>query len=83
MAEEMPPPMAPPAIIVIIMKPGNTSAIPVSASLPRCETHQVSISPVEAWAVITRMFGHAMPSRVGTMAPWRSLRVLGLMVGTG
>ena len=82
MAEEMPPPIAPPAIIVIIMKPGKTSAMPVSASLPRCDTHHVSISPVEACAVMTRMFGHAIPSSVGTIAPYSSFRVRGLMANS-
>ena len=47
-AEEMPPPMAPPETICINMTTGNTSAMPASASVPRWETHQVSISPVDA-----------------------------------
>ena len=34
-AEEMPPPIAPADSICIIMKPGNTSAMPASASVPR------------------------------------------------
>ena len=59
-AEEMPPPIAPADSIGIIMKPGNTSAMPASASVPRRETHQVSISPVEACAIITSTFGQAM-----------------------
>ncbi len=39
--------------------------MPASASVPRCDTHQVSISPVEACASITSTFGHAMRSSVG------------------
>ena len=75
-AEEMPPPTAPADNIVIIMKPGKTSAMPVSASVPRRETHQVSIRPVEACASMTRMFGQASRSRVGTIGPFnrRSVR---------
>ena len=46
-ADEMPPPIAPAESICIIMKPGKTSAMPASASVPRRETHQVSISPVD------------------------------------
>ena len=65
----MPPPIAPAESICIIMKPGKTSAMPASASVPRRETHQVSIRPVEACAVITRMFGHAIIRSVGTIAP--------------
>ena len=79
MAEEMPPPMAPPESICIIMKPGNTSAMPASASVPRCETHQVSISPVEACTSMTRMFGQARRSKVGTIGPRSSSSVRGLM----
>jgi hypothetical protein len=30
----MPPPIAPPAIICISIRPGNTSAMPASASVP-------------------------------------------------
>ena len=52
--------------ICIIMKPGKTSAMPVSASVPRRETNQVSISPVEAWASMTRTFGQASRSRVAS-----------------
>ena len=66
-AEEMPPPIAPADSICIIMKPGNTSAMPASASVPRRETNQVSISPVEACASITSTFGHARRSSVGTI----------------
>ena len=47
-ADEMPPPIAPADSICIIMNPGKTSATPASASRPSRETHQVSISPVEA-----------------------------------
>ncbi len=72
MAEEMPPPIAPPDSICIIMKPGNTSAMPASASVPRCETNQVSIRPVDAWASMTRTLGHARRSNVGTIAPCSS-----------
>ena len=78
-ADEMPPPMAPPTSIVIIMKPGKTRAMPVSASVPRRETHQVSIRPVEACAVMTRMFGQASSSSVGTIAPCSRRRVRGLI----
>ena len=58
-ADEMPPPIAPADSICIIMKPGKTSAMPASASMPRRETHQVSINPVAACANITTMFGQA------------------------
>jgi hypothetical protein len=34
-AEEIPPPMAPADSICIIMKPGNTRAMPANASVPR------------------------------------------------
>ena len=73
--------MAPADSICISMKPGNTSAMPASASVPRCDTHQVSIRPVEACASITRMFGQASRSRVGRIGPCSSRRVRGLMVG--
>ena len=78
MADEMPPPMAPPDSICIIIKPGNTTAMPVSAAVPRCDTHQVSISPVDACASMTRTFGHAIRSNVGTIGPCSSRRVRGL-----
>ena len=74
-AEEMPPPMAPAETICINMTTGNTSAMPANASVPRCETHQVSISPVDAWASMTRILGQARRSNVGTMAPRNSSRV--------
>ncbi len=45
MADEMPPPTAPADSICIIMKPGNTNAMPVNASVPSRETNQVSIRP--------------------------------------
>jgi hypothetical protein len=67
--------MAPPETICINMTTGNTSAMPANAAVPRCETHQVSISPVDAWASITRILGQARRSRVGTMAPRNSSRV--------
>ena len=70
MAEEMPPPIAPPDSICIVMKPGNTSAIPVSASRPRRETNHVSIRPVEDCASITSTLGHAMLSMVDTIGPF-------------
>jgi hypothetical protein len=75
----MPPPMAPAESICIIMKPGKTSAMPASASVPSLETHQVSIKPVDACAVITRMFGHASSSNVGMIAPFSRRRVRGLI----
>ena len=78
MAEEMPPPTAPAESICIIMKPGNTSAMPVSASVPSRETNHVSINPVAACASITRMFGQAMRNSVGTMRPSSKRRVRGL-----
>ena len=68
-AEEIPPPMAPAETICINMTTGNTNAMPANASVPRCETHQVSISPVDAWASMTRILGQARRSNVGTMAP--------------
>ncbi len=67
--------MAPPDNICVIMKPENTSAMPVSVLLPSLNTHQVSINLAEACVSITSMFGQAMPSRVGTMAPCSSLFV--------
>ena len=81
MADEMPPPIAPADSICIIMKPGNTSAMPASASVPRRETNQVSISPVEACASITSTFGHARRSSVGTIGPCSSAWVRGLCTG--
>ena len=33
-ADEMPPPIAPPAIICISIRPGNTSDTPATASVP-------------------------------------------------
>src|ERR1700722_2862496 len=85
MADEMPPPIAPAEIICISMTPGNTSAMPASASLPSREIHHVSMRPVEAWASITSMFGHERRSSVGTMGPCSSRRVLGssVLVGIG
>ena len=71
--------MAPAESICIIMKPGNTSAMPASASVPSCDTNQVSISPVEACASITSTFGQASRSSVGTIGPCSSSRVRGLM----
>ena len=76
----MPPPMAPPDSICIIMKPGNTSAMPASASRPRRDTYHVSISPTAACASITSTFGQAMRSRVGTIRPWSKRSVRGLIV---
>ena len=67
--------MAPAETICINMTTGNTSAMPANASVPRCETHQVSISPVDAWASMTRILGQARRSNVGTMAPRSSSRV--------
>jgi hypothetical protein len=66
--------------MVIIMNPGNTSAMPVSASVPRCETHQVSISPVEACALITSTFGQANCNSVGMIGPCSSRLVRGFNV---
>ena len=83
MAEEMPPPIAPADSICIIMNPGNTSAMPASASVPRRDTNQVSTRPVEACATITRMFGQASSSSVGTMRPSSSSRVRGFMPSRG
>ena len=79
MADEMPPPTAPAESICIIMKPGNTSAMPASASVPSRDTNHVSINPVEACTSITRMFGQARRSKVGTMRPSSRRRVRGLM----
>ena len=64
MADEMPPPMAPADIICISMKPGNTSAMPASASVPSRPMNAVSISPVDACASITSTLGPASRSRV-------------------
>ena len=77
-ADEMPPPIAPPDSICIIMKPGNTSAMPASASVPRRATNQVSISPLDDCAIITSTVGHASHSSVGTMRPCSSNCVRGL-----
>ncbi len=41
--------------------------MPASASVPSRATQNVSISPVDAWASITRMFGHAIRSSIGTI----------------
>src|SRR5579872_4101261 len=76
-ADEMPPPIAPPDSICIIMQPGNTSAMPASASVPRRETQNVSIRPVAACASITRMFGTASRNKVGAIGPSSSRRVRG------
>jgi hypothetical protein len=75
----MPPPTAPAESICIIMKPGNTSAMPVSAGVPRRDTHQVSINPVDAWTSRTSTFGQASRSKVATIGPSRSSRVRGLI----
>ena len=82
-ADEMPPPMAPAEIICISMTPGNTSAMPASASVPSLATNQVSISPVAACATITSTLGHAIHSSVGTIGPCSSARVRGLMAAAG
>ena len=63
-ADEMPPPIAPADSICIIMNPGKTSAMPASASSPSRDTHQVSISPVEACASMTAILGQASRSSV-------------------
>ncbi len=63
------------------MKPGKTSAIPVSASVPRRDTHQVSIRPVDACASMTRMFGQASLSNVGAIGPFSNRSVRALMGG--
>ena len=83
MADEMPPPMAPAEIICISMTPGNTSAMPASASVPSFATNQVSIKPVAACATITSMLGHAIHSNVATIGPCSSARVRGVMAGAG
>jgi hypothetical protein len=70
-AEEMPPPMAPPDIICISITTGNTTAIPASASVPRWDSHQVSTKPVLACASITKMFGQESRKRVEAMGPRR------------
>lgn len=64
-ADEIPPPTAPPDIIVISMTGGNISAMPASSAVPGRATNHVSISPVEAWAVMIRTFGHAIPRSKG------------------
>ncbi len=74
MADEMPPPTAPADSICIIMKPGNTSAMPASASVPSRDTNQVSINPVEACTSITRMFGQARRSSVAVMRAFQQQR---------
>ena len=61
--------MAPAAIICISITPGNTSAMPASASVPRRATKYVSIKPVAACASMTRMLGVASRSRVNTTGP--------------
>src|SRR5262249_46834957 len=64
--------------ICIIMKPGNTSAIPASASVPSRDTNHVSIRPVEACTSITTTFGQARRNRVGVMRPSSRSLVRGL-----
>lgn len=64
-ADEIPPPTASPDIIVISMTGGNTSAMPASSAVPGRATNHVSISPVEAWAIMIRTFGHAIPRSKG------------------
>ena len=80
MAEAMPPPTAPAEVICISITIGNTSAMPASASVPRCDTHQVSISPVDACASMIRMLGHAMRSSSGTIGPCSIARVRGFIL---
>ena len=85
-ADEMPPPIAPADSMPIIMKPGKTSAIPVRASVPRCETHHVSINPVDACASMTSTFGQASLSSVGAIGPVSSISVrafIGAAAGAG
>lgn len=80
-ADEMPPPMAPAEIICISMTPGNTSAIPASASMPNRDTHHISISPVDACASITSTLGQASRSSVGRIGSYSSARVRGRSTG--
>ena len=75
--------MAPAEIICISITPGNTSAMPASASVPSFATNQVSISPVAACANMTSTFGHAIRSSVGTIGPCSSTRVRGFMAAAG
>ena len=75
--------MAPAEIICISMTPGNTSAMPASASVPSFATNQVSIRPVAACATITSTLGHAIRSSVATIGPCSSARVRGVMAGAG
>ena len=70
--------MAPAEIIWASITGGNTSAMPARASVPRCDSHQVSISPVEAWASITSTLGQARRRMVGTIGPCSSIRVRAL-----
>ena len=63
------------------MKPGNTTAMPVSASVPSFDTHQVSISPVEACASITSRLGQANLSSVETIGACSSILVRGFISG--
>ena len=57
----------------------NYVANPASASAPRCDTHQVSIRPVEAWAIMTSTFGQARTSSVGMIGPCNNRQVRGFI----
>ena len=77
----MPPPIAPAENICISITPGNTSAMPASASVPSMPTQNVSISPVAACANMISTFGQAMRNSVGTIGPCNSARVRGFIGG--
>ena len=77
MADEIPPPSEPAEIICISMTPGNTSAMPASASVPSRPTQNVSISPLLACASMTTTLGHAMRSKSGTIGACSSALVRG------
>jgi hypothetical protein len=74
--------MAPAEIIWISITPGNTSAIPASASVPRRATKYVSIKPVTACASITRTLGVASRSKVNTTGPCSNRSVRDVIAGT-
>src|SRR5438045_1303267 len=79
----MPPPNAPAENICISITPGNTSAMPASASVPSWPTQYVSISPVAACANMISTFGQAIRSSSGTIGPCSNACVRGFIADGG
>jgi hypothetical protein len=79
----MPPPSDPAEIICMSITPGKTSAIPASASVPKRETQNVSISPVLACASMTTTLGQASFTSSGTIGAYSSARVRGSRSAAG